>query len=339
MTKPPLALTGSAVAAELKFHPVCLMFPNMNSWDFNALVSDIIHNGVLEPVWLDKDYLVIDGRHRVKACVKLKSMVPYRIIEEGDSILLAISANLARRHLTVGQRAMIAAKIANMPKGMPTANNAPIVAQASKDLSDIAGLTTEKENIAQADAANMLKISRSSVQRAHVLHSYGTPELARMVEEGKVHLTSASEIARLSLERQAEIVAKGPKGVEEAAAHHRKMVHAENLAVGRQERMNAEPEDGEAIRARREERRRNEIERELSRPQTVPSRSPAPTAPQPSHMAPGTALRIPLGYAFIDASARLLPWSVAKLLEAVKHTAKHRDTSTYMVVRLYGERV
>jgi len=244
---------------------------------------------------------------------------------------------------------MIAAKIANMPKGMPTANNAPIVAQASKEAANIAGVTTEKENIAESEAANMLKISRSSVQRAHVLHSYGTPELARMVEEGKVHLTSASEIARLSLERQAEIVAKGPKGVEEAAAHHRKMVHAENLAVGRQERMNAEPEDGEAIRARREERRRNEIERELSRPQTVPSRSPAPTAPQPGHMAPGTALRIPLGYAFIDvvdASAatltyRLLSWSVAESRDAVKCTrmAKRRDTSKYRVIRLYGELV
>lgn len=328
MTKPP---TGNAVATELEFHPVCLMFPNMNSWEFNALVNDILHNGVREPIWLDKDGKVIDGRHRVKACIKLQIDVPYRVIEDGeDPVFLAISANLARRHLGVGQRAMIAARIANMLEGRPKTAQKFAVNPGI----DNAGVTTEKEKITQNEAANLLNISRRSVQNAKALHSYGTPELARMVEDGKVHLTAASEVARLSFEKQAEIVAKGPKAVEEAAAHHRRMVQAQSHDVVIEQRAD---EPFEVTQARREER----FLKANFRPKIIPSRSPAPTAPQPSRTAPGTALRIPLGYGFIDVApdkpARLLPWSIAESGDAVKRTAKGRDISKFKIIRLYGE--
>ena len=63
------------------------------------------------------------------------------------AIAFVISANLKRRHLTTGQRAMIAERLATMRQGERT------------DLAPF-GATSE------SDAASMLDVSRRSVQRA-----------------------------------------------------------------------------------------------------------------------------------------------------------------------------
>lgn len=74
--------------------------------------------------------------------------------------------NLHRRHLSASQRAMVAAKLATLPKG--------------------ANQHASIEAPSQADAADLLNVSRPSVQRAREVRDRGVPELQRAVERDEV---------------------------------------------------------------------------------------------------------------------------------------------------------
>lgn len=69
-----------------------------------------------------------------------------------DPLGFVVSLNLTRRHLDTSQRALVAAKLANMDRGNPNFNNA----------------NTENSVIAvsQNEAAKLLNVSTDSVQFA-----------------------------------------------------------------------------------------------------------------------------------------------------------------------------
>ena len=53
-------------------HPTADLFPALDAVTYEQLKADIEKNGQLEPIWLDKDGKIIDGRHRYQACLDLK---------------------------------------------------------------------------------------------------------------------------------------------------------------------------------------------------------------------------------------------------------------------------
>ena len=69
-----------------------------------------------------------------------------------------VSLNLRRRHMNESQRAMVAAKLATLPKG-------------ANQHTPIGGPT-------QSEAAAMLNVSERAVQRASAVRDHGVPELA-----------------------------------------------------------------------------------------------------------------------------------------------------------------
>ena len=109
---------------ELEPHPVAGIFPMMSSLAFAGLVDDIKANGLREPVWLHRDGRILDGRNRWKACRELGIKSPARTYKGGNDGLVAfvVSLNLHRRHLNESQRAMVAARIANLGRGRPIDN-------------------------------------------------------------------------------------------------------------------------------------------------------------------------------------------------------------------------
>lgn len=72
---------------------------------------------------------------------------------------------------------MVAAKIANLPVG------------ANQHEAEGVGIST-------GSAAGLLNVSRDSVQKARVVQREGAPELVEAVEQGKVAVSTAAEIAR-----------------------------------------------------------------------------------------------------------------------------------------------
>ncbi len=86
--------------------------------EFDALVRDIVANGLLEPITLHTDGSILDGRNRYRACIEAR-VEPAFVTWDGppNPVAFVISKNLARRHLTTKQRAALAAEMATMKVG------------------------------------------------------------------------------------------------------------------------------------------------------------------------------------------------------------------------------
>ena len=97
----------------MKIHPLADLFPSMDEDAFHRLKEDVKANGIIEPIWLHNQQ-IIDGRHRHRAATELAIPCPSRDYTGNDPLGFVISLNLKRRHLNESQRALVAAKIANM---------------------------------------------------------------------------------------------------------------------------------------------------------------------------------------------------------------------------------
>ena len=218
------------------FHPFADIFPLITGADFEALVDDIREHGLREPVILF-DKQILDGRNRFRAmerlietgevlgdgwghrkgeCLTASALEApqlwfkaYNRALDGDPLAWVISKNLKRRHLDESQRAMVAAKLANMRVGRPTKE------------------TTSIEGVSTGAAAKLLNVGRASVERARVVQSRGAPELAEAVEQGKVAVSTAETIARAAPAEQAQIL-------ETAAGDEKKILAAAKEIRSRQ---------------------------------------------------------------------------------------------------------
>lgn len=158
-------------------HPAAELFPLMDEADLDVLAADIALNGLRMPIVRDTDGRILDGRNRYLACQR-KGHKPAYIVETGEPWQYVISTNLHRRHLTDGQRAMIAARIADRHQGRPPKNRP----------ADDVSLTRDQ-------VAGMLQVSRSQISRARQVHQDGTPELKALVENGTVPVATAARVA------------------------------------------------------------------------------------------------------------------------------------------------
>lgn len=142
-------------------------------------------------------YRVIDGRHRARACEELGIDPETEVYEGDDLVAFVVSLNLHRRHLDESQRAMVAGRLATLPKG--------------------ANQHASIEAPTQTQAAELLNVSRPSVQRAREVIEHGAPELVQAVEQGMVSVSAAATIAEVPKEEQKQIVARGEREILEAA--------------------------------------------------------------------------------------------------------------------------
>jgi hypothetical protein len=183
----------------MKFHPVADLFPLMSKEEFKSFCADIKDNGLREAIWTH-DGLIIDGRNRFNACTETGVEPKFRDWSgEGSLVSFVVSLNLQRRHLDESQRAMVAAKLANITgTGRPTAK-----------------IASNEAIISQTDAAEMLNVSRASVQRAAKVIKDGVTELAEKVDAGEMNVHIASQLAGLPKLKQMRIIKRGRDAAKE----------------------------------------------------------------------------------------------------------------------------
>ena len=179
----------------MNVHPFAELFPLMDSASLAELSEDIRANGLREAVVLI-DGAVLDGRNRLAAC-ELAGVEPrFRDFEGVDPLAYVLSLNLARRHLNESQRAMVAARLANMKHGgdrrSDQAANLPLVSQAA--------------------AAERLHVAERSVRHATVVARDATPEIRRAVDDGKLAVSAASQVSTLPVEQQRRIAERAEAG-------------------------------------------------------------------------------------------------------------------------------
>jgi len=165
----------------------------MNADDLAALSADIAANGLTEKIFL-ADGKIADGRNRYQACVAAGVEPEYREWDgKGDLTSIVISLNLHRRHLSESQRAVVAAKLANLERGRPGENP------------QICGF------VSQSSAAELLSVSERSVSSAKKVMRDGVPELIEKVESGEISVSRAAELAEMPKHRQKFEIKKGRK--------------------------------------------------------------------------------------------------------------------------------
>jgi N6-adenosine-specific RNA methylase IME4 len=203
--------------APLKFHPLANLFPMLSDAELDDLGEDIRANGQVETVKLHRG-MVLDGRNRYTACERKKLGVRTEVFEGSDREALnwVISKNLKRRHLTESQRAMVAAKLATLRLGDNQHRNEG--AQIYAPSFDLGGGKQEpaapEAAVSQSDAAELLNVSRRSVQTAAEVQEKGSPELQAAVEQGRIAVSTAAEIAKaVPPAEQTQIAAMGEKDI------------------------------------------------------------------------------------------------------------------------------
>ena len=174
-------------------HELANLFPMIVGEEFQKLTENIKQNGLLEPIWLYEGK-ILDGRNRYKACIQAGINPQYRNYEGFEPLKFVLSLNLHRRHLDESQRAMVAARIADMPRGV----NQHVV------------ITTPT----QQDAAAMMNVSRDMVIKAKHIRENAAPEIIEAVERGelavsKVFSQQKKQERKADIERQAEEIEKG----------------------------------------------------------------------------------------------------------------------------------
>ncbi len=163
------------MSSPLQFHPLADIFPKLDGEEFAAVVADIKTNGLRQWIVLF-DGAILDGRNRYRACIEAGVEPRFEQYTGNDPLGYVISLNLTRRHLDASQRAMVAARIANLQDGQ------------RKSASPIG-----ERGVTQREAAELLNVGKRSVERARQVIDAGTPELIEAVDrQGKARCHSKS---------------------------------------------------------------------------------------------------------------------------------------------------
>jgi len=173
---------------DFEYHELSTVFSSFeDTEEFKELVNSIRKEGLNHPilVWQGK---IVDGRHRHKACRVVGVEPHYEYLPDSMSLQQVmdrvVAENILRRHLTTGQRAMIAAALANMTVG-GYGNN-------QYEKSNCPNSDDSKSN---KDAAKSLSVGRTAVADAKEVKR-DAPDLAEKVERGEISLNAAKTQSR-----------------------------------------------------------------------------------------------------------------------------------------------
>jgi len=211
---------------QIPFHPLADIFPLIDGSEFAALRDDIAAHGVREPVILFEG-AILDGRNRYRAALAAGVDCPMTEYRGDDAAAFVVSLNIHRRHLTESQRAMAAAKLANMRRGGDRRSGGDQTANLQFDI------PAEPAPVSVAQAANLLNVSERSVNSARKVVERGADDLVAAVASGRVSVSAAADISDAPKAEQAQIVARGEREILAAA----KAIRAEKAAASREIRL------------------------------------------------------------------------------------------------------
>ncbi|MET4017760.1 hypothetical protein ACVWXQ_003019 [Bradyrhizobium sp. S3.14.4] len=220
---------------KIEAHPDAAIFPMMSADDLANLAADIKAHGLVHPIVIGKievadgktKEVIVDGRNRYEAC-EIAGVEPrFAELNGHDPKAFILSSNIARRHMTAGQRAMAYARIYPTQGTRGRGNKIPkfgeftgvtsqrvadarLILEWAPDLVDNVqnGSTIISEGVKEAkkraDAASTEEAKLDQLRNA-------APDLADLVAEARMKLDEATAAAKEradSLIRQRKLVAE-----------------------------------------------------------------------------------------------------------------------------------
>ena len=160
------------------------IFPGMSGGEYVSLKDSIRNLGLLEDITMWRG-MVVDGYHRLRACLELGIEPSFHHLP-GDAIPLEYVAgkNASRRHMSTGQRAVVAFRASRLSApGRPR--------ETGENCANLRSYMT------QGQAASLFGVSRRSVSSmARILgpDSTAAPELRRAVLSGQLTASGANSV-------------------------------------------------------------------------------------------------------------------------------------------------
>jgi N6-adenosine-specific RNA methylase IME4 len=210
----------------LGYHPFANLFPLMEGEAFASLCRNVKAKGIHDKIDI-LDGLILDGRNRhragrqagIKGLDNLNSE-HFRIFDpkvDGDPLEYVILKNFERRQMSLSQCAMVADRLALLPRG---GQAKPETAGKSKKTGagEAANLPVSKgegvaqQKVRQRDAAQLLNVSERLVRSARTVREHGIPELAAAVDRDEIAVSLAAQAAVLPAEQQRKVVAEAAAG-------------------------------------------------------------------------------------------------------------------------------
>jgi len=186
---------------EYEVHPAALIPPPLADDDYQALLDSIRQHGQQHPIILFEGR-VIDGRHRYQACRELGIIPRVESYSGNLSPLEIVKLNLARRHLSASQKAVVALSIADYEAELAKERQRNSGGDRKSDLykkSVPANLREpinktanpkRKQNESSDRAAAATGASARNVQKAKKIAAEA-PDLLEKVRDGSVTLNAA----------------------------------------------------------------------------------------------------------------------------------------------------
>ena len=172
------------------------IFPPMTADEYARLEESIREVGLLEEITLWRG-TVIDGFHRLRACLRLGIEPKFSSLpDDADPLAHVIGKNDSRRSLAPWQRTVAAFRASES-------------SQVGRPRSSRGNCANLRNFLNQAEAARLFRVSRRSVSAAsRVLgrESPATPELRRAVISGQITVSDAAAAVKESAEVQKRAV-------------------------------------------------------------------------------------------------------------------------------------
>ncbi|MBW3656429.1 MAG: hypothetical protein KY444_09985, partial [Gemmatimonadetes bacterium] len=210
-------------------HPAAELFPMLPDDELQKLADDIQKNRQREPIKIDAEGRVLDGRNRLAAC-QLAGVEP--LVEtwdgKGSPTAYALSLNLRRRHLDPAQLATVAARA----EPLFAAEAAERRRAGAKRGGSAKAKGKSRANVRASsrraidEAAAAVGAKPRSAQHAKKVLADGAPALVKALDAGQVSVSAAAAVATLPVEEQAAVVAAGPAAVATRARTVRETIKA-----------------------------------------------------------------------------------------------------------------
>jgi ParB-like chromosome segregation protein Spo0J len=195
-------------------HPICLLIPSADDDELQDLTDDIRAHGLIDPIVLFEG-MILDGRNRAAACER--AGIAPRYVQFGggreDALILVVSHNLKRRHLTKQAiaDALVAAEDFNLHYTLAEPAAAAEAAADGPEAQSVIKITEPKTASSRklAQAAGRV-VSHAMIAATRKVKEKGEPELQEAVKRGRIGVQDAAKTADLPPEQQ-KAIAASPK--------------------------------------------------------------------------------------------------------------------------------
>jgi N6-adenosine-specific RNA methylase IME4 len=170
----------------------------MQERPFGAFVGDISRRGILSPLELDDDGVILDGheRHRAATWLGLET-VPVVVVAPADPVEYMLQAALGRRHLSASQRAALAIELASYQQLRDEAEQRRLAnLRQNQAGTEVAGLPPRGKT--REIAAEQAGVSPRTIQDAATVREHDA-ELFEDIKAGKIAADQAARRVRRRL--------------------------------------------------------------------------------------------------------------------------------------------